>query len=231
MIDGTRLQQRLAAAGFYKSAVDGAIGRRTYAALFSCVARTDLGDKGLAIGEGCVAFMPAAGINTGLRLAHFIAQTATETGGFRVLEENLNYSAKRMMQVFPNRFPNLAATAGLANNPRAFALKVYSNRLGNGPPATGDGFTFRGRGLIQLTGRSNYTSRAQETGLPLVAQPDIVADPKTSVQVACLYWTSRNINAAADRDDVTAVRKLVNGGTHGLPDTKTYLARAKAVLL
>jgi putative chitinase len=231
MIDVTRLQQRLADAGFYRRPVDGLIGRRTYSALFSFMARTELGDTGLAIGDGCVASMPAASIDTGLRLAHFLAQTATETGAFRVLEENLNYSAKRMMAVFPRRFPTLAATAGLANNPRAFALSVYSNRLGNGPPATGDGFTFRGRGLIQLTGRDNYAARAKETGLPLVERPELVSDPKTSVQIACLYWTSRNINKAADADNVTEVRRLVNGGAHGLEDAKIYLARAKKVLL
>ena len=231
MIDGTKLQQKLADKGFYHSAVDGKIGKRTYAALFGCVARRELGDTGLAIGEGCVAHLAAAKIDAPLRLAHFLAQTATETGGFKALEENLNYSAKRMMAVFPGRFPTLAATAGLANNPTAFALKVYSSRLGNGPPSSGDGYTFRGRGLIQLTGRDNYQARAAETGLPLVAQPETVSDPKTSVQIAALYWTSRKINDAADADNVMKVRKLVNGGTHGIEDTKIYLARAKAVLL
>lgn len=231
MIDVMRLQQRLADAGFYRRTVDGLIGRRTYSALFSFVARRELGDMGLAIGDGCVAFLPAAGIDTGLRLAHFLAQTATETGGFKALEENLNYSAKRMMVVFPSRFPNLASTAGLANNPRAFALKVYSNRLGNGPPSSGDGFTFRGRGLIQLTGRDNYKARATETGLPLVDRPEIASDPATSVQVAALYWTSRNINDRADADDVREVRKRVNGGFNGLDEAKVFLARAKKALL
>ncbi|HEV7660318.1 MAG TPA: glycoside hydrolase family 19 protein [Allosphingosinicella sp.] len=231
MIDVNRLQTRLAAAGFYKGIVDGLIGKRTYAALFGSVARTDLGDKGLAIGEGCVAFLPAASIDTGLRLAHFLAQTATETGGFHALEENLSYSAKRMMAVFPARFPTLASTAGLVSNPRAFALKVYSNRLGNGAPATGDGFTYRGRGLIQLTGRANYEARAKETGLPLVDHPEIAADPKTSVQVASLYWTSRRINEPADADDVKEVRKRVNGGALGLDEAKDFLTRAKAMLI
>jgi putative chitinase len=231
MIDVNRLQQRLAAAGFYHASVDGALGRRTYAALFGFVARTDLGDKGLAIGEGCVAFMPAAGINTELRLAHFVAQTAAETGGFKRLEENLNYSAQRMMQVFPARFPNLASTAGLANNPRAFALKVYSNRLGNGPPSSGDGFTYRGRGLIQLTGRNNYAAREAETSIPLVTQPELASDPKTSARIACLYWTSRAINGPADADDVRAVRILVNGGTNGLDEARAHLRRVKKALL
>jgi putative chitinase len=231
MIDVNQLQRRLTATGLYHGGVDGSLGRKTYAGLFNAVARTDLGDKGLAIGDGCVAFMSSAGIDTGLRLAHFLAQTATETGGFKNLEENLNYSASRMMAVFPKRFPTVASTAGLVNNPRAFALKVYSNRLGNGAPSSGDGFTYRGRGLIQLTGRANYTARAKETGLPLVANPDMVADPESSVQIACLYWTANRINAAADADDLKKVRTLVNGGLNGLADAKIFLTRAKALLL
>lgn len=231
MIDVNRLQQRLATAGFYHGTVDGLIGKNTYGALFSFVARTDLGDKGRAIGEGCVAFMPAASIDSGLRLAHFLGQTAAETGGFKNLEESLSYSAKRMMAVFPKRFPTVASTAGLVSNPKAFALKVYSNRLGNGPPSSSDGFTYRGRGLIQLTGRANYKARADETGLPLVDEPDIVADPKTSVQIACLFWTSRSINDPADADNVTEVRRRVNGGSIGLADAKLFLARAKSVLI
>jgi putative chitinase len=231
MIDVMRMQQRLADAGFYRRTVDGLLGRRTYSALFSFVASTELGDKGLAIGDGCVAFLPAAAIETEMRLAHFVSQTATETGGFKALEENLSYSAKRMMAVFPRRFPTLASTAGLVNNPRPFALAVYSNRLGNGGPATGDGFTFRGRGLIQLTGRANYQARATETGLPLVDRPEIASDPTTSVQVATLFWTSRRINHPADADDVREVRKLVNGGVNGLDEAKAFLARAKRVLL
>lgn len=231
MIDVMRLQQRLADAGFYRRTVDGLLGRRTYSALFSFVARRELGDRGLAIGDGCLAFLPAAGIETEMRLAHFVSQTATETGGFNALEENLSYSAKRMMVVFPGRFPNLASTAGLVNNPRAFALRVYSNRLGNGPPSSGDGWTFRGRGLIQLTGRSNYQARATETGLPLVDRPEIASDPTTSIQVAALYWTSRNINDPADGDDVREVRRRVNGGSNGLDEAKAFLARAKRALL
>ena len=231
MIDVTRMQQRLADAGFYRRTVDGRLGPRTYSALFSFVANRELGDKGVAIGEGCVAFLPAAAIDTEMRLAHFVSQTATETGGFKALEENLSYSAKRMMAVFPKRFPTLLSTAGLVNNPRPFALKVYGGRLGNAAPPSGDGFTFRGRGLIQLTGRDNYKARAKETGLPLVDHPEIASDPKTSVQVAALYWKSRGINGPADADDVREVRRLVNGGFNGLDEARAFLARAKRVLL
>jgi putative chitinase len=230
-MDVNRLQQRLADAGFYHSKVDGALGRRTYSALFGFVARRELGDSGLAIGEGCVAFFAAAGINSELRLAHFLAQTATETGAFARLEENLNYSAKVMMKVFPSRFPTLASTEGFVMNPRAFANKVYSNRLGNGPPASNDGFNYRGRGLIQLTGRTNYAQREAETGINLVTQPELASNPRTAVQVAALYWTSRSINDPADNDDIREVRRRVNGGAIGLEDARLHLARARKALL
>jgi putative chitinase len=225
------VQKKLAEADFYHTKPDGAFGRRSFAALFSYMAKRELGDFGLALGEGCAAHFPLAGLNSGLRIAHFLAQTATETGAFKSLEENLNYTAKAMMRVWPTRFPDEASTAGLVMNPKALALKVYSGRLGNGAPATGDGWTFRGRGLIQLTGRTNYAQREAETNIPLVIRPELASDPKTSIQIACLYWTSRKINAACDADDLSKVRKLVNGGQHGIADAATYLKRARLVLL
>jgi putative chitinase len=225
------VQKKLAEAGFYHTKPDGAFGRRSFAALFGYMAKRELGDFGLALGEGCVAHFPIAELNTGMRIAHFLAQTATETGAFKSLEEDLSYSAKAMMRVWPARFPTIASTAGLESNPKALALKVYSGRLGNGPPASGDGWNFRGRGLIQLTGRTNYAQREAETNIPLVIQPELASKPKTSIQIACLYWTSRKINTACDADDLSKVRKLVNGGQHGLADAATYLKRAKLVLL
>ena len=226
-----RLQQRLADAGFYHQPVDGALGRGTYAALFSYMARVDLGAKGVAIGTGCAANLATASINTELRLAHFLAQTATETGGYKSLEENLGYTAAGLMAIFPKYFPTLKSTIGFVMKPEAVALKVYSDRLGNGPAATGDGWDFRGRGLIQLTGRANYEARGEEANIPLENMPELAADPATSVKLACLFWTARAINVAADADDVVKVRKLVNGGGTGLDDAKIHLARAKKLLL
>ena len=118
-MDVKRLQQRLADAGFYHQTVDGGLGRGTYAALFSYMARLDLGAKGLAIGAGCAANLAGAGINTELRLAHFLAQTATETGGYKTLEENLAYSAAGLMAIFPKYFPSLKSTNGFVMNPSA----------------------------------------------------------------------------------------------------------------
>lgn len=229
-MDVKKLQQKLADAGWYHGAIDGGLGRKTYAALFNHMAKAELGDRALALGDGCAAAFGPAAINSPLRLAHFMAQTATETGAYKALEENLNYTVNGLMKTWPSRFPNAAACDGYANNPKALALFVYSSRLGNGTADTGDGWAYRGRGLIQLTGRTNYTAREKETGIKLVAHPELASDPKTAVQIAALYWTSRKINAAADKDDVAAVRKLVNGGTIGLDDAKIYLARAKQVL-
>ncbi|MEP7007134.1 MAG: glycoside hydrolase family 19 protein [Sphingomonas bacterium] len=230
-MDVKRLQQCLADAGFYHQAIDGGLGRGTYAALFSYMARLDLGAKGLAIGTGCAANLPGAGIKTELRLAHFLAQTATETGGYKTLEENLAYSAAGLMATFPKYFPTEKSTVGFVMNPQPVALKVYSDRLGNGPASTGDGWDYRGRGLLQLTGRANYEARGEEANVPLESMPELAADPTLSVKLACLFWKSRNINAAADADDLVKVRKLVNGGTTGLDDAKIHLVRAKKILL
>lgn len=228
--DARATQQRLADAGYYTYAIDGAFGRRSYAALFSAVARRELGDLGLAIGAACVTELPIAGITTVRTIAHFIAQTATETGGFKALEENLNYSAKGLKRVWPSRFPTDASTVGYVMNPIALANKVYASRLGNGNTASGDGWRYRGRGLIQLTGRSNYAAREAETGISLVANPELASNPATSVRIACLYWTSRDINTPANADNITRVRQLVNGGSHGLAEARIYLSRAKSYL-
>lgn len=230
-MDVRRIQRRLADAGFYSGTIDGLVGRRTYGGMFAWMARKDLGAQGEGMGRGAASSFGPAALNTELRLAHFLSQTAAETGAYRTLEENLNYSAKRLTEVFPRYFPTIESTQGYAGNPQAIANRVYSNRLGNGPPESNDGWDFRGRGLIQLTGRANYAARAAETGLPLEDMPELAADPETGTRAACLFWTSRNINAAADADDVVAVRRLVNGGTHGLESARTHLRRAKALLL
>ena len=158
------------------------------------------------------------------------AQTATETGGYKSLVENLRYSAAGLTATWPARFPDLPSTDGFVNNPQALANKVYGGRLGNGPASSGDGWKYRGRGLIQLTGKDNYKARAQETGLPLITDPDMAAEAEPAVRLACLYWKAKGINAMADADDIERVRKAVNGGLIGIADARTYLARAKGLL-
>ncbi len=229
-INSKLVQQRLADADWYQGAIDGWFGRRSYAALLSAVAGADLGEPGLTLGEGCAAHLPGAAIDQPLRLAHFLSQTATETGGFVSLEENLTYSAARLRKVWPKRFPDDKATKGYAKNPEALANFVYGGRLGNGPAASGDGYRYRGRGLIHLTGRSNYAERQGETGIPLVAAPELAAEPAKAVLLACRYWMAKSINAIADRNDIIAVRKAVNGGLNGIEDARFYFARAKTML-
>jgi putative chitinase len=164
--------------------------------------------------------MEKFGINTPLRLAHFLAQCGHESGGFRAVQENLNYSASGLQKIFPKYFPgNLAES--YARNPEKIASKVYGNRMGNGDEKTKEGFKFRGRGYIQLTGKNNYTAFAKSIGEDTVANPDLVAT-KYPLASAAWFFSTNRLNAIADKgaDDktVTLVTKRVNGGTIGLAD-------------
>ncbi|MDX6382683.1 MAG: putative chitinase [Blastocatellia bacterium] len=159
-------------------------------------------------------------ITTNLRLAHFLAQCALESVNFTATVENLNYRAARLLEVFPKYFRGVD-TAAYANNPQKIGNRVYANRMGNGDEASGDGFKFRGRGYIQLTGKNNYTSFSTFVGEDCVANPDLVAT-KYPLASAAFFFKSNNIWAICDRgaDDgtVTQVTKRVNGGTHGLAE-------------
>jgi len=160
------------------------------------------------------------GITTNLRLAHFLAQCALESMGFTATVENLNYRAARLMEVFPKYFRGVD-TAAYANNPQKIGNRVYANRMGNGDEASGDGFKFRGRGYIQLTGKNNYTSFSKFVGEDCVANPDLVAT-KYPLASAAFYFNSNNIWSICDQGasdaTVTKVTKAVNGGTHGLSE-------------
>ena len=168
-------------------------------------------------------------INSALRLAHFLAQTAHESGGFRVIEENLNYSADGLSKIFPKYFKDKDPNE-YARQPEKIANVVYASRMGNGDTDSGDGYTFRGRGLIQLTGRSNYTSMANDMG---VSVDDVVAflgTPEGAVESAAWFWNKNGLNKLADADDVTAVTKKINGGTIGLEDRQKHTAEFKEIL-
>ena len=160
-------------------------------------------------------------ITNNLRLAHFLAQCGHESGGFKAVQENLNYSAKGLSTTFKKYFISEAAAGPYARNPQKIASKVYGGRMGNGPEATGDGFKFRGRGYIQLTGRDNYTRFAKFIGEDTVNNPDLVAT-KYPLASAAFFFDSNKLWAicdkGADAATVTAVTKRVNGGTIGLPD-------------
>lgn len=162
-----------------------------------------------------------------LRLVHWMGQMAHESAGFTRLEENLNYSATRLKQVFPKL--SSAECAEIAGNPRATANRVYGGRMGNTDPD--DGWRYRGRGLIHLTGRDNYARLTRETGIDLIADPDRAAEPETAITIACAFWRINAINKHADLDDIERVTRVINGGTNGLADRRRLTERARAVLL
>jgi putative chitinase len=178
-----------------------------------------------------IAQIPATaaefGITTNLRLAHFLAQCALESTGFTATVENLSYSAGRIPQVFPKYFKNVDP-AGYARNPQKLGSRVYANRMGNGDEASGDGFKFRGRGYIQLTGKNNYTSFSTFVGEDCVANPDLVAT-KYPLASAAFYFNSNKIWAICDKGAsdsvVTLVTKAVNGGTHGLSERLQFFKK------
>jgi putative chitinase len=171
------------------------------------------------------------GINTPLRLSHFLAQTAHESGGFRLVEENLNYSAESLDKVFPKYFKNAGRNAADYNRqPEKIANVVYASRMGNGDTASGDGYKFRGRGLIQLTGRSNYTNLSHDLGISLEETVAYLSTPEGAVESAGWFWNKNGLNTLADKDDVTGVTKRINGGTIGLDDRKKHTEEFKHIL-
>jgi putative chitinase len=164
-------------------------------------------------------------INTPLRLAHFLAQCGHESGGFKAVNENLNYGAKGLMTTFKKYFPTEALAKQYERKPELIASKVYGGRMGNGAEPTKEGWKFKGRGYIQLTGKDNYKAFDAVVTENILENPDLVAT-KYPLLSAAWYWNSRKINATADLgatdDTVTKVTKLVNGGTIGLEDRKKH---------
>src|SRR5688500_17337885 len=169
-------------------------------------------------------------IDTPQRTAAFLAQIAHESGELTNLDEKLSYSAARMCQVWPKRFPTLEAALPYARNPEKLANRVYAGRLGNGDEATGDGWRYRGRGLIQLTGRSNYEAFAEWIGDERVmVEPDLVST-EYAVHSAVFFWIKNDLNRLADTDDVVGLTKRINGGTNGLAHRRELLNKANGLL-
>ncbi len=163
--------------------------------------------------------LPEYEINTPQRVAAFLAQCAHESGGFVFLKENLNYRAPSLRKVFPKYFPDDAIAAQYANKPEMIANRVYANRMGNGDEASGDGFRYCGRGLIQLTGKNNYTFFAASVGIE--DMDEVVEYLQTfegAVQSACIFWEQNKLNQWADAGDILTLTKRINGGTIGLED-------------
>ena len=160
-------------------------------------------------------------INTPLRVAHFLAQCGHESGGFKLTQENLNYSAKGLNGIFKKYFPTLDSAVPYERKPEKIANKVYSGRMGNGAESSGEGWKFHGRGFIQLTGKENYTAFTKSIGEDCITNPDLVAS-KYALASAAWFFNKNGLHKMADGgandDTVTKITKRVNGGTIGLPD-------------
>jgi putative chitinase len=172
-------------------------------------------------------------LNTPVRLAHFLAQCGHESGGFRATRENLNYSAEGLTKIFPKYFPTVQVATPFAKQPEKIANKVYANRMGNGDEASGEGFKFRGRGFIQLTGKDNYKALGAAIQQDLVANPDLVASQFPMLSAAW-FFHKNGLHRIADEGTtdivVTKITKRVNGGTIGLADRIKHFREYHSVL-
>lgn len=164
------------------------------------------------------------------RIAAFIAQVAHESGAFTAVKENLNYGAKGLMTTFKKYFPSEAIAKEYERKPEKIANRVYANRMGNGPEESGDGFKFRGRGLIQLTGKNNYTKFAQSLGKTLDETVQYLETPHGAVVSAGWFWDTNKLNIYCDKDDFVGLTKRINGGTIGLADRKHHYELALEML-
>ena len=199
--------------------------------------KEDLVAAGLCSPEVAMRWTPALNetmerfdISNKYRIAAFLSQVAHESGGFKFVVENLNYSADALLRVFPKYFPAPEIANAYARQPERIANRAYANRMGNGDEASGDGWAYRGRGLIQLTGKNNYASFSLQMDNNCLVEPDIVAEPKLAALSAGWYWNSRNINPVADTDDVKEVTRLVNGGYNGLADREAKYEKLMQIL-
>jgi putative chitinase len=164
------------------------------------------------------------GLNSNIRLAHFLSQCAHESGNFKAVTENLNYGSKGLRSIFGKYFKDDATALAYERKPEKIANRVYSSRMGNGDEASGDGWKFRGRGYIQLTGKDNYTQFDKSVEDDILANPDLVAT-KFPLMSAAFFFERNNLwkicDGGADKEDVIALTKRINGGTHGLEDRLT----------
>jgi putative chitinase len=167
-------------------------------------------------------------INTRLRQNHFLAQILHESSGLTIFQENLNYSAKRLMQVWPRRFPTLSIAQQYEHNPKALANKTYGGRLGN--INDGDGWLYRGRGMKQLTGRYNYTKLSKEIDVDFVSNPDLVCSKEYAFIVAGWFWDAANCNQYADKNSINGVTKAINGGLIGINERIEWKKKVDRIL-
>ena len=181
----------------------------------------DMADKWIdALNQVCERYE----INTALRTAGFLSQCGHESGGFRYTVENFNYSAARLLMVFPHYF-NADSAKNYEYKPEKIANRVYANRMGNEDEASGDGWQYRGRGLIQLTGKDSYAAFSMAADNNSLVEPDLLEQPELAAMSAGWYWSTRKINSLADAQDVLGMTKRINGGTNGLDDRQMRYSR------
>jgi putative chitinase len=168
-------------------------------------------------------------INTPKRQACFIGQCMHESGGFKLLKENLNYSAKGLVATWPSRFPDLEYAAEYERKPERIANKVYSGRMGN--TEDGDGAKYIGRGLIQLTGKDNYKAVTEALGVDLLATPQLLEEPRYAALSAGWFWNKKGLNTLADANDIETMTKRINGGNIGIDDRKAKIAMVAKYLV
>ena len=168
------------------------------------------------------------GINTPLRKAHFWGQVAHESG-CKPIQENLNYSAEGLSKTFKKYFPTKELANTYAHKKIQIANKVYSNRMGNGNEASGDGWKYSGKGMIQITGKDNYTAFSKDSGIDALNHPELLLEEANALISALWFWNKRGLSKYADKDDVLTITKLINGGTIGLADRKDNVSKLKDV--
>lgn len=169
-------------------------------------------------------------INTHRKQGAFVGQMSHECENFTKFEEGLSYSAERLTKIWPKRFPTLESAQPYARNGKALANKVYANRMGNRDEASGDGFRFRGRGAVQLTGYSQYFHASKALGVDFVMEPDLVSTPKYAILTAGWFWDTHKCNEIAETGDWAKLTKTINGGLIGLDDRVKHINHALAVL-
>ncbi len=165
------------------------------------------------------------GINTKLRKAHFFAQIHHESG-LKPISENLNYSASGLIRVFRKYFTDIEVNS-FANNPKMIANRVYANRMGNGDEKSGEGYKYRGRGFLQITGKENYHRLANDTDIDCLKNPDLLLEEANAMISALWFWKLKGLNALADKDDLIGITKRINGGKNGLEHRAELLLKYK----
>jgi len=180
--------------------------------------------------EALCKVLPDYDINTPERVACFFGQTMVESAGYTAIIENLNYKPETLMKVWPRLFPNAEVANQYGHHPEQIANRAYGGRMGNGPEESGDGWKFCGRGLIQITGKDNYTRFAESIDTPVDEIPEFLGTFEGAVQSACWFWESNNLNDLADAGNVEAISRKVNGGTLGLQERIQHTHQALQIL-